>query len=147
MKKPYLSNGGYSDIVPQKYALMLKNEIGYPLEEVDPIEGDWWYVEDCEDTQIYYSNITWAEVFDWLTYNGIFITFKPWFTFALRDHVCYTYQISYIDEGNGSLIRTKETEEASSFNLAAIASIEEVMKSFSHRFKQTDEKLQKDINF
>lgn len=147
MKKPYLSNGGYSDIVPQKYALMLKNEIGYPLEEVDPIEGDWWYIEDCEDTQIYYSNITWAEVFDWLTHNGIFIAFKPWFTFALRDHVCYTYQISYIDETEGRLIRAVESEEASSFNLAAIASIEEVMKSFSHRFKQTNEKLQKDINF
>ena len=147
MKKPYLSNGGYSDIVPQKYALMLKNEIGYPLEEVDPIEGDWWYIEDCEDTQIYYSNITWAEVFDWLTHNGIFITFKPWFTFALRDHVCYAYQISYIDETEGRLIRAVESEEASSFNLAAIASIEEVMKSFRHRFKQTNEKLQKDINF
>lgn len=147
MKKPYLSNGGYSDIVPQKYALMLKNEIGYPLEEVDPIEGDWWYIEDCEDTQIYYSNITWAEVFDWFTHNGIFITFKPWFTFALRDHVCYTYQISYIDETEGRLIRAVESEEASSFNLAAIASIEEVMRSFSHRFKQTNEKLQKDINF
>ena len=139
MKKPYLSNGGYSDIVPQKYALMLKNEIGYPLEEVDPIEGDWWYVEDCEDTQIYYSSITWAEVFDWLADNGIMITFKPWFTFALRDHVCYTYYISYIDEENGSLIRTTEIEEASSFNLAAAASIEEVIKTvkpFSNVFKQ-----------
>ena len=134
--KQYLSNGGYSDIVPQKYALMLKSEIGYPLEEVDPIEGDWWYIEDYEDTQIYYSNITWAEVFDWLAHNGIFITFTPWFTFALRDHVCYTYHISYIDEENGSLIRTKETEEVSSFNLAAITSIEEVIKN-----------RKKDINF
>ena len=113
--RQYLSNGGYSDEVPRKYALMLKNEIGFPLEKVYPIEEE-----------KYYHKITWGEVFDWFTYNGIFITFKPWITFALRDHVCYTYQISY--ETEGSLIRTVESEDASSFNLAAIASIEEAVK-------------------
>ena len=34
--RQYLSNGGYSDVVPQKYALMLKNEIGCLLEPIDP---------------------------------------------------------------------------------------------------------------
>ena len=142
--RQYLSNGGYSDVVPQKYALMLKNEIGCLLEPIDP-EGarEKGYTEYYTDALIYYRHITWAEVFDWFAYNGIFITFKPWRTYALRDHVCYTYQISYIDEAEGRLIRTAESEDASSFNLAAIASIEEVVKSFGHRFKHTDEKSQK----
>ena len=144
----YLSNGGYSDVVPQKYALMLKNKIGYPLEITDPKGAqDEGYAEYHTGAIVYYRDITWAEVFDWFAYNGIFITFKPWRTYALRDHVCYTYQISYIDETEGRLIRTAESEEASSFILAAFASIEEVVKSFGHRFKQTGEKSQKDINF
>lgn len=133
--RQYLSNGGYSDIVPQKYALMLKNEIGYPLETTDPKgASDEGYAEYHTGALIYYRDITWAEVFDWFTHNGIFITFTPWFTFALRDHVCYTYQISYIDETEGRLIRAAESEEVSSFTLAAIASIEEAVKIFSRRF-------------
>ena len=63
--RQYLSNGGYSDVVPQKYALMLKNEIGCLLEPIDP-EGarEKGYTEYYTDALIYYRHITWAEVFD-----------------------------------------------------------------------------------
>lgn len=113
---------------------MLKNEIGFPLEKVYPIEEE-KYIGNYTDSQFYYHKITWGEVFDWFAYNGIFITFKSWITFALRDRVCYTYQISYEAEGpEGRLIRTVESEDASSFNLAAIASIEETVK-IAKRYK------------
>lgn len=56
----------------------------------DLFDADWG---DCDAYKI----PTYAEVLDWFMSKGIIITLEPFFTFALKDRIGYSWKISYIN--------------------------------------------------
>ena len=78
---------------------------------------------------------TYAEVFDWfIEKKGIIITLDPFFTKENKNHIAYTWKVSYPDLNNGCIvIRTEEDEWKSSkgfggsFGLTANDAIEYAM--------------------
>lgn len=78
---------------------------------------------------------TYADVFEWFSIEkGIIITLEPFFTFALKGQIGYTWKINYVDPELGLVLRTEEDEYQSgdgfggSFKLTANAAIESAMK-------------------
>lgn len=81
---------------------------------------------------------TYAEVFDWLANEkGVIIQMKPFFTFALKSHIAFTWIVSYLDHKNlgGPVIRNVGEGDVydgkegfgGSFKLTANAAIEYAM--------------------
>ena len=54
---------------------------------------------------------TYGEVFDWFaTDRHIVITLEPFHTFSLKDHIGYTWKVTYPDVKLGLVIRTEGDE-------------------------------------
>ena len=80
---------------------------GKPYFDTEDEDSPNW--EDCDRYQI----PTYGEVIDWFSSKGIYITFEPFFTFALRGNVAYLWKISYMDSSNNDLkLKTISEEDA-----------------------------------
>lgn len=79
---------------------------------------------------------TYGEVFDWfLSQKSIIITLEPFFVFALRNHIGYTWKVSYPNINTAKMEEVTEEDEwdsskgyGGSFKLTANAAIEYAMR-------------------
>ena len=69
-----------------------------------------------------HEGISFGEAFDFLRSKGYIVTLVPCFTFALREHVAYCYDISTVYESDASLKHITDSEYGS-FALEAEAAI------------------------
>lgn len=70
--------------------------------------------------------ITFAEAFDFLRSKGYIVTLVPCFTFALREHVAYSYDIATVYESDACLKHITDSEYGS-FALEAEAAVKRTL--------------------
>ena len=70
---------------------------------------------------------TYADVLDWLMDKGIHVSLSPWFTYALRDKVGYTFEISTVNEEEAKL-DTEHWGEFASFDLCIECAINKAIE-------------------
>lgn len=67
----------------------------------------------CENVhgKVYFAP-TFAEVLDYLAnMHKVYVEFTPWFTFALKDKIAYTYKVFKINEETAKLEKIFESDE------------------------------------
>lgn len=128
----------YKEYIPEQLARKLL-EYGYPIKRHIEYDGTPCFDipmmgEEGWENGNRYSIPTYGEVFDWFcNTKSIIITLEPFFTMSLKNHIAYTWKISY---PNSELPKLDTIDESAMFTSGG----------FGGSFKTTaDEAIQKSM--